>query len=598
MESQMTASELPGLERARAKYAEERDKRLDANRGAILDRHQFQAYFDDPFTRFREREPVRDHVDALVIGAGLGGLIAGARLREIGLEHIRIVDTAGDVGGVWYWNRYPGAQCDVESYIYLPFLEETGYVPKLKYSYGPEIRSYTQLLAEHFDLYQLALFQTAVAGLTWDKDAGRWEVATDRGDAFTARYVVLMQGAFSIPKLAAIPGIETFKGKLFHSARWDYGYTGGDLAGLADKTVGLIGTGATGVQIVAPVSEAAERLYVFQRTPSTVAERKNSETDVEWFRSQPPGWLRRRAENFTMITNGESVGEDLVHDGWTVFYQAILGSDFAGLGPDEQALKREQFDLAHMDHIRARVDSIVTDPATAAALKPYYRYQCKRPAFHDQYLPAFNRPNVTLVDTNGRGIDRVTERGVVVDGTEYELDCLVVATGFDQDADFTDRIGFDVTGVGGRRLSEKWKDGPLTLHAVMTSGFPNFFMRVTRDYHGTSGVNLVHTLEEANIHFAAVIAELEQRRVIGDPTPEAELEYVRSIMGGRHVLVGSGDFLQNCTPGYYNYEGRTEEKSQLYANYPGTAMSFFRMLRQWRMSGELGGLRLTPAPRA
>jgi cation diffusion facilitator CzcD-associated flavoprotein CzcO len=591
-----SADELARLERVREKYAAERAKRLDPERGAILDRQEFRDYFDDPFTEFREREPVHDHVDALVIGAGLGGLIAGARLREIGVDRIRIVDTAGDVGGVWYWNRYPGAQCDVESYIYLPFLEETGYVPKLKYSYGPEIRAYTQLLARHFDLYQLALFQTTITSLTWDADAGRWEVSTDRGDEFTTRYVILMQGAFSIPKLPAIPGIETFQGAMFHSARWDYGYTGDDLANLADKTVGLIGTGATGIQIVAPVGEAAKQLYVFQRTPSTVAERNNRETDVAWFTSQPPGWLKERAENFTMITNGESVEEDLVHDGWTVFYKAILGSGEAGLGPEEQALKREEFDLAHMEHIRARVDSIVSDPETAAALKPYYRYQCKRPAFHDQFLPAFNRSNVSLVDTNGLGIDRITERGVVVNGREYELDCLVIATGFDQDADFTDRIGFDITGVGGQKLSEKWKDGPLTLHAVMTSGFPNFFMRVTRDYHGTSGVNLVHTLEEANIHFARVIAALERRGVIADPTPEAELEYVESIMGGRHVLVGSADLLQNCTPGYYNYEGRLQQKGPLYANYPGTAMSFFRMLRQWRESSEFSGLKLTAAP--
>ncbi|MFJ9710300.1 flavin-containing monooxygenase [Streptomyces sp. NPDC101234] len=598
-----TSAAPTDLDRARAKYRAERDKRLDPSRREILDLRDHEDLVEDPFMEVVPREPLHDTVDVMVVGGGFGGLLAAAHLRKAGLDRIRIVEKAGDVGGVWYWNRYPGAMCDVESYVYLPMLEELDYIPRHRYSYGPEILAHTRRLARHFGLYDHALFHTSVTGLRWEEDAARWTVRTDRGDAFRARYVVVAHGSFTSLKLPAIEGIEDFRGKLFHTSRWDYDYTGGDAASpltkLADKTVGVIGTGATAVQIVAPLAESARELLLFQRTPSTVAVRNNGETDLDWARSQKPGWTKRRRENFTLVTNGEQITEDQVGDGWTVFYHALLSSDSYGdLSPEEAAEKRESTDLRHMENIRARIDATVRDPATAEALKPYYRYQCKRPCFHDEYLPAFNRPNVRLVDTQGQGVRRLTPRGVEVDGVEYPVDCLVLATGFDQDSAYVDRVGFDVTGRDGVSLAQKWQDGPETFHGVMTSGFPNFFILPPNYTQGTAAINFCHTLDETAQHVAACVGEFERRGVIADATRQSEEAYVRHVVEGSGLaLLGGGTFLKDCTPGRWNNEGDPEARPRKNVNYPGTSTAYFSMLAQWRQRGELAGLALAPAPK-
>lgn len=590
------------LDRARARYRAERDKRIDPSRREILDLTEHEDLVEDPFTEVVPREPVHDTVDALVVGGGFGGLLAAAHLRRAGVDRIRIVEKAGGVGGVWYWNRYPGAMCDVESFVYLPMLQELDYVPRHHYSYGPEILAYTQRLAEHFGLLDDALFHTSVTGLAWDEGKSRWTVRTDRDDEFHARYAVVAHGSFTSLKLPAIEGIDSFEGKLFHTSRWDYDYTGGGpaapLTGLGDKTVGVVGTGASAVQIVGPVAESARELLVFQRTPSTVAVRDNRETDEKWARSQEPGWQKRRRANFTAVTNGEYTTEDLVGDGWTVFYQAILGAADTGLGPEELAERRELTDLRHMDDIRARIDEVVRDPATAEALKPYYRYQCKRPAFHDEYLPTFNRPNVRLVDTEGRGIERITPHGVVVGGVEHAVDCLILATGFDQDSAYTDRVGFDVTGRDGTLLSRKWSDGPETLHGVMTSGFPNFFILPPNYTQGTASVNFCHTLEETAEHIAFLVGEFDRREVVADVNRKAEEAYVQHVTEGSGLaLIGAGGFLKGCTPGRWNNEGDPDGRPRKNVNYPGTSTAYFSMLEEWRRRGEFAELSLTPAPK-
>jgi cyclohexanone monooxygenase len=538
-------------------------------------------------------------VDALVVGAGWGGLLAAAHLRKQGIRRIRVVDKAGDVGGVWYWNRYPRVMCDVESYVYLPMLEELGYMPRHRYSYGPEIRAYAQRLAGHFGLYELALFHTAVSGLEWEEDTGSWQVRTDRGDDFRARYVVVAYGSFASLKLPAIEGMSDFRGKLFHSSRWDYGYTGGStlepLTKLHDKTVGVVGTGASAIQIVAPLADASGELYVFQRTPSTVAPRNNAETDPVWAASLQPGWQRRRRDNFTAVTNGEKVAEDLVQDGWTVYYQAILSSDgYQDLTPEQVAEKRELLDLEHMEKIRARVEATVRDPRAADTLKPYYRYMCKRPAFHDEYLEAFNQPNVRLVDIARTGVQRITENGLIAGDQEYDLDCIVLATGFVGEGLYTDRIGFDVTGRGGQRLSAKWADGPETFHGIMTSGFPNFFFLPVSNMQGTAAANFVHTLEDTGEHISLLVAELERRGVLADVGQQAEDDYVERVTGGGGLaLMGSRDFLQSCTPGRWNNEGDPGGRLSKSVNYPGVSRDYFEMLAQWRADGALEGLQLT-----
>ncbi|MER5787395.1 NAD(P)/FAD-dependent oxidoreductase [Streptomyces sp. NPDC001980] len=598
-----TSAAPTDLDRARAKYRAERDKRLDPSRREILDLSGREKLVVDPFTDVVPREPRHDTVDAMVVGGGFGGLLAAAHLRKAGVERIRIVEKGGDVGGVWYWNRYPGAMCDVESYVYLPMLEELAYIPRRRYSYGPEILAHAQRLARHFKLFDHALFHTSVTGLKWQERSARWSVRTDRGDEFQARYVVVAHGSFTSLKLPAIEGIDGFEGKLFHTSRWDYDYTGGDssspLTGLGDKKVGVIGTGATAVQIVAPLAESAQKLYVFQRTPSTVAVRDNRETDYAWARSLEPGWQKRRRANFTAVTNGERITEDLVGDGWTVFYHAMLsGDEYGALSPQELAEQRELTDLEHMEHIRARIDEVVRDPATAEALKPYYRYQCKRPCFHDEYLPAFNRPNVELVDTQGEGVRRITPRGVVVGEVEYPLDCIILATGFDQDSAYVDRVGFDVTGRDGLTLSRKWENGPETLHGVMSSGFPNFFLLPPNYTQGTAAVNFCHTLDETAQHVAFLVAEFERRGVIADVTGQGEEAYVRQVTEGSGLaLLGAGGFLKDCTPGRWNNEGDPDGRPRKNVNYPGTSTAYFTMLEEWRHRGEFDELSLTPAPK-
>jgi len=456
----------------RAKYEVERDKRWnpDANDQYIEVTAEFSKHVEDPFAEEQAaREPVFDDVEVAIIGAGFGGLLMGKHLREAGLERIRLIEQASDVGGTWYWNRYPGVQCDVESYIYLPLLEELGYMPRHRYAYGSEIFEYCKKIARHYDLYQDALFQTEVVDVRWDEAASRWCIQTDQGDRTTARFIVMATGPINRPKLPGIPGINEFEGYTFHTARWDYRYTGGDasgnLTGLRDKRVGVIGTGATAIQCVPYLGPWAERLYVFQRTPSAVDARDNFETDADWFASLEPGWQRRRMENFDTLMAGGEQEVDLVGDRLTGMYRKLIGEALQPvirkLGRPLTAEEREGLlelaDYQTMEAVRSRVESIVENPETAERLKPWYRLFCKRPCFNDEYLETFNRPNVTLVDTDGRGVERLTRNAVVANGIEHEVDCLIFATGFELNNRYAKRAGYDAVGRDGLKLSEKLK---------------------------------------------------------------------------------------------------------------------------------------------
>ncbi|RYE61598.1 MAG: NAD(P)/FAD-dependent oxidoreductase, partial [Oxalobacteraceae bacterium] len=313
------------------KYLAERDKRLDAgSRDYIEVKADFSRYIDDPYVEPGfTREPVFDEVDCAIVGGGFGGLLTGARLREAGLKRLRVIETGGDFGGTWYWNRYPGAMCDVESYCYLPLLEETGYIPKHKYSFAPEILEHAKRIATHYRLYDNALMQTSITGMEWDEADQKWLITTNRGDRFKARYVAMANGPLSRPKLPGIPGINEFKGYTFHTSRWDYRYTGGDsygdLSNLKDKRVGIIGTGATAVQCIPHLGAAAKHLYVFQRTPSSIDVRNNRETDMAWAKTLQPGWQMLRMENFNNIVSGEDEDVDLVGDGWTDIFRNLTG---------------------------------------------------------------------------------------------------------------------------------------------------------------------------------------------------------------------------------------------------------------------------------
>ena len=586
-------------EALRRKYREERQKRLrpDGNEQYVEPKGALARYREDPYVEPVERAPLADEVDVVVLGGGFGGLLLGARLREAGVGRIRIVELGGDFGGTWYWNRYPGAQCDVESYIYFPLLEETGYMPKEKYSHGPEIRAYARLLGEKYDLYRDACFQTEVTELRWDEGSARWIVGTDRGDRMRARFVCMASGPLSRPKLPGVPGLDSFRGHSFHTSRWDYGYTGGDstgnLTGLADERVGIIGTGATAVQIVPRVGERAKHLYVFQRTPSSVDVRNNRPTDPEWFRSLEPGWQKRRMENFNNLLLGRFETEDLVNDAWTDLIRRIFSrflQEGGGVGMDQIAAMVEMADFEKMEQIRARVDAVVEDPATAAALKPWYKQFCKRPCFHDEYLQTFNRPNVTLVDTGGRGVERITERGVVANGREYELDGLIYATGFEVGTAFTRVTNCEVHGRDGRALSEAWREGTETLHGFFTHGFPNLFF-VSR-IQGGFCPNFPHMLDECSRHIAHIVRHATDRSIRAlEPAKGAETDWVRTIVEQSTAWT---QYQDGCTPGYYNNEGKLAELNRKDMHYGGGSDVFFQMLADWRAKGDFAGLVLTP----
>jgi cyclohexanone monooxygenase len=587
-----------------AKYMSERDKRLRADG---IDQYvevkaQFSRYIEDPYVEPGfTRAPVFDEVQFAIVGGGFGGLLMGARLREAGFEDLRIIESGGDVGGTWYWNRYPGAMCDVESYCYLPLLEELGYMPKHKYSFAPEILEHSQRIARHFRLYDNALFQTAITELRWDESAERWIISTNRGDRFKAQYVAIANGPLHRPKLPGIPGINEFRGYTFHTSRWDYGYTGGssygNLTGLKDKRVGIIGTGATAVQCIPHLGEAARQLYVFQRTPSSIDVRNNRETDMAWTATLEPGWQKRRMENFNILVSGGDQDEDLVGDGWTDIFRNLTATAVAEasrkLGRRLTGDERNQLlvlaDYRKMNTIRDRVDSIVKDPLTAAALKPWYRQFCKRPCFHDEYLETYNRPNVTLVDTNGKGVDRMTEHGIVANGQDYAIDCLIFATGFEVGTSFTRRAGYDVIGLGGKTLSEHWQDGMRTLHGMTVHGFPNCFF-VGRSQSATT-VNLPLSLENQTRHVTYIVSEARKRGFrTFELTAEAENAYVQEV----RRLSGIGErFYRECTPGYYNSEGAAGNKNGFFSeSYGAGSLIFFDMLDKWRNDGRMDGLTL------
>ena len=583
----------------RDKYRAERDKRLrvDGNDQYVEVAGDFAHYVDDPYTSLIERAPATDHVEVVIVGGGFGGLLAGARLREAGFKDIRVIEKGGEFGGTWYWNRYPGAACDIESYVYLPLLEETGYMPGEKYARAPEILEHAARIARHYDLYDKALLQTEITQLKWDEERASWLIESNRGDRFTAKYVILSSGPLHRPKLPGIRGVETFKGRSFHTSRWDYAYTGGtsrgDLTGLKDKRVGLIGTGATAVQCVPHLAEGARELFVFQRTPSSIDVRNNRKTDPEWAASLTPGWHRHRMENFNTLVSGGFADEDLVNDGWTDIIRNLLfiasKGDNRKLSPEQLAEIAELADFKKMEQIRTRVDEIVEDRATAEALKPWYRQFCKRPCFHDEYLAAFNRANTTLVDTNGQGVEQITETAVIANGQAYEVDCLIYATGFEVGTSYTRRSGFELEGRGGLTLSEAWKDGVRTLHGMHVRGFPNAFVMGTTQAGFTA--NYPHLLDEQAEHLAYILSEANSRQAVKLEVSEAaEQDWVDTILS-KAVL--RAKFLEECTPGYYNNEGKVAERSGQNQPYGGGSVEYFALIDKWRSDGALAGLEVS-----
>lgn len=593
-----TPAEEAGRPDLRARYREERDKRIrpDGTDQYIEPVGRFAHFTADPYTPRVERDPVVEDVEVAIIGGGFAGLVTGARLADAGVTDVRIIEAGGGLGGVWYWNRYPGAMCDTAAMVYLPLLEETGHVPTAKYVEGPEILAHARRIAEKYGLNNGALCSTVVTELVWDEGRSRWLVRTDRGDELRARFVTLGTGPLNRPKLPGIRGIDTFAGKIFHTSRWEYDYTGGDsegaaMTGLADKRVGIIGTGATSIQCIPRLARDAGSLLVFQRTPSSVDVRANQPIDPEWFASLAPGWQREWLLNFATLQGGGFADEDLVMDGWTdiaIRVRDRIVAEAADFTPESFRQVHEAADDDKMDEIRSRIDAVVEDPATAEALKPWYRQLCKRPCFHDEYLDSFNRPNVHLVDTDGRGVERIDASGVWVGGGHYPLDCLILASGFEFGTPYERRSGFDPVGRGGLALSKAWGDGMVTLHGLHVQGFPNLFIIQTG--HAANLIsNVTHNLIEAGTTAASVIAHAHTIDAVEvETTAAAQAAWVDLLLDPTTSMIYSAD----CTPGYYNNEGRPLGRRELLngSRYPAGSAEYFLYIDAWRSTGQYEGL--------
>ena len=613
----------------RQKYRLERDKRVrvDGNDQYLEVKGDFSYFVEDPYI---DEEISRDSLEktfhTVIIGGGFGGVLSGARLREQGIDDFRIIEKGGDFGGTWYWNRYPGASCDIESYIYFPLLEETSFIPKRKYTDAAETLDYFKILSDKFSLKENALFQTEVNEVKWISDEKLWFIKTNRQDSIKARYVIHANGFLNRPKLPAMKGINDYQGHTFHTSRWDYAYTGGNSNGnlnnLRDKKVAIIGTGATAVQCVPHLAAGAKKLYVFQRTPSSIDERNNSNTDIDWFNSQKSGWQKERKENFEGFLTGNFTDKDLVNDGWTEIFRTILGGLIKN-GPSKVVLlswvltapfyknfykvglrtyirnkfmnfvtredinkKVEIVDFQKMEKVRARADALVNDPKTAESLKPYYRQLCKRPCFHDEYLQAFNNDNVELIDTDGQGVKELSAEGIIHDGKEYKVDCIIFASGFEVGTDYSRRCGYQVSGIDGITLSEKWKDGLATFHGIHSKGFPNSFFYGPGQ--GPMTANFTHSLDEQSAHVAYILKQLDKKNMkYVEASEEAESDWINTIISKARNMQS---FQEACTPGYYNNEGKPNTNP---ANntYGGGALEYFKLLKDWRKSNKLQGLK-------
>jgi cation diffusion facilitator CzcD-associated flavoprotein CzcO len=586
----------------REKYAQERKKRLqrDGQRQYVRPIGEFaEVYESDPHMPVAPRAAISEDLDVAVVGAGWTGLMAAYHLKNAGVTDLRLIDHAGDVGGVWYWNRYPGLQCDNDAYCYLPLLEETGFMPSKKFSDGREIQGYCQRIAKQADLYKKALFHTLITAMRWDETIKRWRIGTNRGDEIRARFVIMANGLLNTPKLPGIPGIHDFKGKMFHSARWDYEYTGGSEANpvldkLADKRVAIVGTGASGIQAIPYLGRYAKQLYVLQRTPSTVDERSNPPTDPEWAKTLKPGWQKERQANFHRAAmESFRPGEpDLVCDIWTEISRNLAAEMEAEGWPQlsfEQFMaRRERVDYRVMERLRERASAMVKDPATANALKPWYRFLCKRPLSNDDFYPTFNRPNVKLIDVSGtKGVERMTERGFVAGGVEFPVDCMIFASGFEVSSDLDRRWGISVLeGRGGKSIYQHWANGPVTLHGVMTHGFPNQFY--TGYIQGGLNASTTEQFGRQGYHIAYVISEaLKRGAKVVEPSQEAQDAYVRHF---HEVEFDSTQFQRECTPSYFTNEGEVKAPWALFRSYGPGWDAFQKLLEEWRQKGDLQGL--------
>ncbi|KAJ9631740.1 hypothetical protein H2203_000140 [Taxawa tesnikishii (nom. ined.)] len=595
------------------RYGEERAKRLreDGLEQFVDISHsdKFRHFQEDPWLNPSAIKDARkmfpdNRCRVLILGAGLGGLMYAVRMVEAGVrpEDITIVDSAGGFGGTWYWNRYPGLMCDVESYSYLPLLEETGYMPRHRYAYGDEIRGYANLVAEKWGVANSAVFQTKAEKLEWDEAVKEW------------KFVATVNGVLNWPKLPATPGIMDYQGKMFHTSRWNYALTGGlptdpSLKNLQDKRVAIIGTGATAVQVIPHLARWSKHLYVVQRTPSAIDRRDQRETDSEWFHKSvatAPGWQRERLRNFHQQFTTERVpSTNLVDDEWTRApgLVAIAGNPSGPMTMEEfpaYMSKLRALDLARQNRVRARARREVEDPNTAEKLQAWYPTWCKRPCFHDDYLPSFNRPNVTLLDTAGKGISRLTSDSLIIsDPTDpdqeqsYPVDIIIFATGFRSPFLGTpaEKANMSIIGRDGKTMSESWAaNGPRTLHGVMCHNFPNLFL--SGPFQASLSPSNLFSVDALAQHAAYILSSSNLRAhgkpFTAEPTVEATEDWAQQILMRAPAMAA----IAGCTPSYFNLEGALDRlpaeemmkmaKSGLWGH---GVESFLEHVEAWRAEG-------------
>ncbi|KAF2755873.1 FAD/NAD(P)-binding domain-containing protein [Pseudovirgaria hyperparasitica] len=622
--------------RARQRYREERAKRLGG----------FAQYLDPAssqhLSRFAEDpwiDPVRPNFGAafpercrfLIVGTGISGLLYARNLIKGGFKvgDIHMIDTAGGFGGSWYWNRYPGIMCDLEASIYLPVLEDLNYTPKDRYASGEEIRGYLNSLAEHYSLPSVASFQTQARFMQWDEENKEYNVTVtqkqsgqtgDREVHFKADFVIMAAGVLDRPKLPAVPGIDSFGGDSFHTARWDYSITGGapgkgnyDLFKLQDKKVAIVGTGATAVQAVPHLAKYAKHLYVIQRTPAAVDARDNKAIDPRTYAKDVathPGWQRERQANFNAFTNKEDPlpSVNMVNDEWTRFntYCAVLGTGHPGKGFDGSREKLgdyiellHEIDIARQEKIRRRLDTIVRDSKTADLLKPWYAGWCKRPCFHDEYLDSFNQSNVTLVYTNGKSIEGASASGLLVNGKEIDVDVIIWSTGFNPTGMIdpaTRAGGMQLIGRNGVSMRDTFDSGVATLHGVISRHIPNVFF--AGPLQAANAVNYTYTTDCLSEHCVYMIQSALRRsggaKVALEPSEQGVLEWGNRIAKGASLLGA----VVGCTPGYLNGEGAADRpksageraKGARGATYTGGSEAFMREIGEWRREGSMKGM--------
>lgn len=593
----------------REKYRQERSVRVrtEGQEQYVRPVDDFESVYEgDPHMPVLPREPISEDLEVAVLGGGWAGVLAGYHLRNQGITDFRNIDHAGDFGGVWYWNRYPGLSCDNDAYCYLPLLEETGFMPSKKFADGYEIREYLQSIARSNKLYDKALFHTLVTSLRWDESIKRWRITTDRGDELRAHFVIMANGLLNIPKLPGIPGIHEFRGKMFHTARWEYDYTGGTqkepvLHKLADKRVAIVGTGATSVQAVPFLGAYAKQLYVLQRTASTVDERKNTTTDPEWVKTLKPGWQHERQVNFQKVAMELPAPgmPDLICDIWTEINRN-LAAEFEKEGwptsVEDYMARREVMDYRVMERLRHRVETLVQDKEAAEILKPYYRFLCKRPASNDEFYQTFNRPNVKVIDVSRtKGVERMTEHGFVAQGKEYEIDCMIFASGFEVTSDLDRRWGFEVfEGRGGKSIYDYWATEYRTFHGIATHGFPNLFFLAY--LQGGFAASTTETFNQQGKHAAWIIKQtIERGAKTVEPDLAAQDAYIEHV---RATALDNSAFNRECTPSYFNNEGQEvttdngEKKLRYYTGevYGPGFYPFVKLLEDWRADGKLAGM--------